>query len=327
MTGPSDETPPEARHQEKDTFQWAKLAAGIGLAATALTGCTDAVPPAANAGNYDIGSPELVVMSQDIQRIDINRETDRECSGFGEDESCHDVDVAYHPIGIHMGEGVVQDFNGNLFAAPQLVTQGSPGTAVANPEQVYADGPLGTTGTLKRRDEDTFRIRGSIFGRADIDVSDKNIVVNGRGLFGSYEAMNILNSGGVTDIKEGRFTQAYVQSQGDHVLVQSKYGRTLAEIRHEDGSGKYQVTRPGLFGGYNMNVTYNDNQVSFDGPGWGDSLVSSSTNGKGEEVVSVKSGPFTTVTTTEKESGWNDDYFGPGSIEYTYHGGKVLPGN
>lgn len=100
-TRPSPESAPQAAQENKESsFGWAKAALGLGLAAGTLAGCTDPVPPAADAGAYSFENPEVVVLSDSIQRVDLSREQTRECTGFGEDEDCSWEDVAYHPIGL-----------------------------------------------------------------------------------------------------------------------------------------------------------------------------------------------------------------------------------
>ena len=177
------DTAPAQLAESKDRISLGKIAVGLGFAAVALSGCTNPTPPAADPGAYELESPEVVVMSDSVQRIDIARETREDCTGFGEERSCHTENVSYHPLGIHLGEGVVQDLNGNLFAAPQLVAPGTPGIAVANPERVEVDGPLGQDGRYEREDENTFHTEDSVFGKKAIDFNDNEIVVTNRGLF------------------------------------------------------------------------------------------------------------------------------------------------
>ena len=308
--------------EPKDRIGLGKIAVGLGFAAVALTGCTNPTPPAANPGAYELESPEVVVMSDSVQRIDISRETREECSGFGEERSCHTEKVSYHPIGIHVGEGVVQDFNGNLFAAPQLVAPGAPGIAVANPERVEADGPLGHDGSYRRHDENTFHTEDSAFGKKGIDFHENEIVVTNRGLFGG-ESMRVTLEDGVATVKEGRSVVSLVQSQGDHLLVQSRYGNEQAQIRHEDG--RYEVKEPAVFGGGSTTtMNYNNQEITRKNGRWnGDAVVRS-----GENEFKVKSGRHTETTTTVKKDGWVDKYEGLFGSKMTYEitGGTVLPG-
>ncbi|MCA9775389.1 MAG: hypothetical protein KC800_01675 [Candidatus Eremiobacteraeota bacterium] len=315
------DTAPAQVPESKDRISLGKIAVGLGFAAVALTGCTNPTPPAADPGAYELESPEVVVMSDSVQRIDISRETREDCTGFGEERSCHTENVSYHPIGIHVGEGVVQDLNGNLFAAPQLVAPGTPGIAVANPERVEVDGPLGHDGRYQREDENTFHTEDSVFGKKAIDFNDNEIVVTNRGLFGG-ESMRVTLDGGVATVKEGRSVVSLIQSQGDHLLVQSRYGNEQAQIRHQDGS--YEVKEPGLFGGGTTTMNYNDQEITRKNGRWnGDAVVRSRLN-----EFKVKSGRHTETTTTVNEDGWVDQYEGlfGSKMTYQFSGGSVLPG-
>jgi hypothetical protein len=319
----------EARIEDKSSFGWAKAALGLTLAAGALTGCVgEPVPPAPDPGAYEIDSPEVVVLSDSVQRIDLSREQERECTGFGEDESCSYVDVAYHAVGIHMGEGIVQDLNGNLFAAPQIVAPGSPGIAVANPDYVFVDGPLGSEGTLTKTDNGIVT-GGSIFGRARIEVSDNEAVVMQKALFGGeYETMRVTTNNGVGTVSERRWDQQVVQSQGEHILVQTDRGHKLAEVRHNEDNNTYKVTKDALFRDYEVTVTYGPDAVNFETNTWGsDSSVSRSRNSSGNEQFQTKDGAFRRSTVTVREDGWNEKYHGlfGGSLDYTVRGGETLP--
>lgn len=313
----------EAQVESKDSFSWAKAAVGLGLVASALSGCGTQQAPAPDPGVYEMEAPELVVMSDNIQRIDIEREQTEECTGIGEDRDCDWEDVAYHPMGIHIGEGVVQDFNGNLFAAPQLVAQQAPGNAVFSPERVEIDGVLGTGGTMSRKDSDTFETRGFSLGRTEIEVNDNSVDVTANALFGRHDVTSVATQNGVATVKEGRYVEALVQSQGDHLLVQTNHGRTMAEIRHSEADGSYTVKRPGLFGGSTTEVQYNENSLTRKDDRWTTATVSR----VGEDQVKVKQGPFGVVTTTKTADGWNDDYLGPGSTDYKFEGGTTISEN
>ena len=307
--------------EPKDRIGLGKIAVGLGFAAVALTGCTNPTPPAVDPGAYELESPEVVVMSDSVQRIDISRETRQECHGSGEQRTCHSENVSYHPIGIHIGEGVVQDLNGNLFASPQLVAPGAPGIAVANPERVEADGPLGHDGSYRRHDENTFHTNDSVFGKKAIDINDNEVVVSNRGFLGG-ESMRVTLEDGVATVKEGRSVVSLVQSQGDHLLLQSRYGNEQAQIRHENG--KYEVKEPGLFGGDTTTMSYNSNEITRKNGRWNGNAVVRS----GENEFKVKSGRHTESTTTVREDGWVDQYEGLFGTKMTYEitGGNILPG-
>lgn len=321
-----DSTTEAAAPQEKDSKKWLKVAFGAGLAATALSACGTPTPPAADPGAYEIESPDLVVLSDSIQRVDLARETRTECTGTGESQSCHTENVAYHTLGIHVGEGVVQDFNGNLFAAPQLAADGAPGIAVSNPTKVEVDGPLRSNGTLKQVDQNTYETRGSLFGKKEITVAENEIDVETDGFLGASDITRVTNSDGVSTVREGRHKVALVQSQGDHILVQTEHGRTIAEIRHEDN--QYEVHKPGAFGGSETTMTYSDSEITRKNGRWNGNTVVRDNNSKGQVEFKEKSGRHTVVTTTVTEDGWIDDPSGLLSGKYTFEveGGSYLPG-
>lgn len=329
----SSETPPDlsaAQVREKGSFGWAKAAAGLGLAAGALAGCTSPTPPAQDPGAYVLESPEIVVMSDSLHRIDLARETETVCTGFGEDERCDTEKVDYHPIGIHVGHGVVEDLNGNLFSAPQLVT-GGPGIAVKNPDSVYLDGPLGSEGRLRRLDENTVETSKSLFGRHQITLTENEALVTGPSLFGSrHEEIRVRVNGGVATISEGRWDQQLVQSQGDHLLVQSARGNEIASVRNDNTQGSYSVSQPSLFSDYRVTVKSDSNSTRFEDNSWGrETVVTKGTNRQGQTTFETRSGGWRQGTTTVTDSGWKDQsagLFGGSTVEYHITGGEYLPG-
>ena len=191
-----------------------------------------------------------------------------------------------------------------------------------HPERVEADGPLGHDGSYRRHDENTFHTEDSAFGKKGIDFHENEIVVTNRGLFGG-ESMRVTLEDGVATVKEGRSVVSLVQSQGDHLLVQSRYGNEQAQIRHEDG--RYEVKEPAVFGGGSTTtMNYNNQEITRKNGRWnGDAVVRS-----GENEFKVKSGRHTETTTTVKKDGWVDKYEGLFGSKMTYEitGGTVLPG-
>lgn len=314
-----------AAKEKKDKFGWGKFALGLGLATTALTACGSPTPPAADPGAYEIESPELVVMSDSIQRVDLARETETDCIGTGEDRRCTTEDVVYHPVGIHIGEGVVQDLNGNLFAAPQLVTD-SPGIAVSNPTSLDLEVKWSSDGSLRTKEDGSIELRGR-FGKSKVEISENEVAVDSQGFLGG-RITSVTHSDGVSKVKEGSHqTVALVQSQGDHVLVQTKHGREIAEIRHDEDNNQYVIDRGSGFGNTETTFTYDGNEMTRKNGRWNGNAVVRETNPQGEVVFKEKSGRHTVVTTTVGENGWTDEGgFLSSDFHYTYEGGEVLPG-
>lgn len=314
----------EAAVPKEKGRNWGKLALGLGLAATALTACGTPTPPAADPGSYEIESPEVVVMSQSTQKIDLARETETTCTGTGDSQSCTTENVAYHRVGIHVGEGVVQDLNGNLFAAPQLVSD-APGMNVANPTSVDIDGPWRSDGTIRTNPQGDLELRGNLLGKKNIEVSENEIVVESKGFLGG-EMTRVTHDDGVSTIKEGRSTVALVQSQGDHLLVQTRYGGTIAEIRHQEGSGQYSVDHDG-WGGETV-MTYNSQEMTRKNGRWNGNAVVREEHSDGTVTWKEKSGRHTVATTTQTEDGWTDGGSGLFASDYHYSidGGTILPG-
>lgn len=333
--GPASQQAPsaaEAAPHKRSTGSLLAAAAGLTLAAGALAGCGGPTPPAAEAGAYSMETPEVVVLSDSMQRIDLSRETETQCTGTGEDETCTTEDVSYHPIGIHFGHGLVEDLNGNLFSAPQLIAQDGPGIAAKNPDKVFLDGPLGTEGNLNRVDAHTVETRNSLFGYHTITLSPGQAVVSGPTLFGGkYEQMRVRVEDGVARISEGRWDQEIAQSQGDHILVQNQLGTELANIKHSADGHTYSVTRPSLFKDYSLNVTYQGGNVSFTDNAWGkDPVITSGQNAQGQTTFETRTGGWRNNTTTVTSDGWNDNspgLFGGSTVEYHINGGRMLPGH
>lgn len=328
---PAEHALANAQVKEKNSFGWAKAAAGLTLAAGALAGCTSPTPPAQDPGAYAMESPEVVVLSDSIQRIDLARETETHCTGSGETESCHTDDVAYHPIGIHFGHGLVEDLNGNLFSAPQLVTGGDSGVAVKNPDSVLLDGPLFSEGRLTRLDENTVETQNSLFGRHRITLSENEALVTSPGLFGGqYESIRVRVDNGVATISENRWDQQIVQSQGNHILVQTRGGTEVAKIRADRENSSYTVTRPSLFKDYQVNVSYNSNAIRFDDNTWGsDSVVSKGVDSAGRVTYETRNGGWHINTTTVTSDGWIDHtpgLLGGSTSQFHIQGGELPPG-
>jgi len=317
---------------EKSKFGLAKVALGLALASGTLSGCGTPVPPAADAGAYELEDVEVVVLSDSIDRIDIARETHEVCTGSGDDESCHETDDPYHPIGLHLGHGVVQDLNGNLFAAPQLAADQAPGRAVANPDSVFVDGPLFTEGHLNRTGAGSFDIEGSVFsGDYTIDLDGKSAVVTSRALFGGrYESMRISHVDGTSTISEGRWDQEIVQSQGEHLLVQGTHGAKLAEIRQDREAGSYSLTQDVLFGNDTViTATYGPERYGRSSNRWGGGRFRVEKNSSKQDVVTINRGS-PDYTITPMGQGWsqkNHGFFGGSSDLYQVTGGVTLPKN
>lgn len=317
------EPAPSAAVEDKTSLTWGKIALGAVLGATVLTACGSPTPPAADPGSYQLEDPDVIVMSESIQRIDLRRETTEECTGFGEEEECDTENVDYHQVGIHLGEGVVQDLNGNLFAAPQLVAPGAPGLAVSSPDSVKVDGPLWSNGSLERTEDGNYELRGWLFEDRDIDVADGSIRVSGA--FGAGD-MSVTNEAGVTTITEGWNDVTLVQSQGSHVLVQSQYGRPIAEIEHDRTEGTYKVD-PDRIAARDTVMTYDAREITRKNGGWnGDAVVTEERSGRTE--YHQKSGRHTVVSTTVTDQGWKDEIhsFLGDTTTYSVEGGQYLPG-
>lgn len=320
----------QARKKEKSPFGFAKVALGLGLAAGTLAACGSPVPPASEAGAYELEDAEVVILNHSIDRIDLARETDTVCTGSFEDETCFEVDEPYHEIGIHMGHGIVQDLNGNLFAAPQLAAEDAPGHAVANPDSVYVDGPLFTEGRVQRTGDSTFDVSGSVFGgKYSIRLDGKNAVVTTPSLIGrDYESMRISHVDGVNTISQGRWEQQHVQSQGDHLLVQNTIGSELGRIEHDTTNGTYTISEDRLFGDdYMITATYGPQQYKRSGNSWGGTRVQVEENEAGQHETTFNRGRAD-YTVTPNGQGWTSKANGllGSTTDYQITGGVNLPG-
>lgn len=314
-----------AQPADKSGVCWGKLAVGLGLVGGALTGCTDGgepVPPSADPGEYVLETPELVLMSNTTARIDIARETEQNCTGIGEDSTCTTDDVPYHRLGVQVGHGIIQDLNGNLFAAPQLATDVAPGVAVSNPDSVtwQVQGREDIQGQITRTDQNTFHTGGFPFGRSDITIQGNTLTqTRTRILAKAYTALTVSLSDNVATVKEVGYPVALVQSQGDHLLVQSKGGRTLAEIRHDKQGGNYQVSRPGSR--WTTTATYTNDSISLQRG----NRQSDTTTRNADGSFITKSYPTENGETTQVDSkGWTekrDGLFGGREYRINFTGG------
>ena len=315
-----------ARTRDNNKAKAAAVAvAGVGLALGAVALFSGGpVAPAEDPGAYTLENPDVVVMDDSLDRIDLSRETDRQCTGVGEDETCIEVDRDYHRVGLHVGHGVVQDLNGNLFVAPQLAAGEAPGKAAVNPRSVDLKGPLLSEGRLKQTSPGHYEVSGSLFGyRHKIDINGNEATVTQQGLLGSYESMRIENDNGVVTVVEGGWSeQEMVQSQGDHLLVQSQWGINHGEIRHNPEAGEYSLTKPGFFGDSEYQVSYSSEQYTRSS-NTGASTVSATSNGDGSTTTErgwLQGGYDNSDTPT----GWTTKGHGilSGTYSYTVDGGR-----
>ncbi|MCA9777761.1 MAG: hypothetical protein KC800_13625 [Candidatus Eremiobacteraeota bacterium] len=317
-TAPQSQSAPEmkeAQHRQKDGVSLGKLALGLGVAAGALAGCAEMAPA---EPVYQLESPEVVVLSESTQRIDLSRE--QNCVGFGDFKECEDV--AYHPVGIHLGEGIVQDMNGNLFAAPQLVAKGAPGAASINPETLSADNSYGAKGILQQTAPGQYHMDGAIFGRADISTSPVQSRVMTPGLFKSKEHLSINGGQQEAFIREGSGEVHVVRAQGDHISVLNAQGETIAQVRHNERKGEYKVD-----GGFNeTSVHYNKHTSILKEDGWAVGEVTRINDGSEWDNFDTKAGPHTVLQTSRDENGWSDAQSGPygARVDYVHVGGRSL---
>lgn len=314
----------QAAVQTEDGFSWGKVAAGAGLAASALMGITGAASAAeVVAAEQVVESPEVVVMSESIQRIDLERRTEQDCNTDSSGSTvCEDVEVAYHPVGVHAGQGVVRDLNGNLFVAPQIVSDHAPGVAVVNPDRVDVRGPFGSRGRLERESDGDYETSGSLFGRYTLDVDRDGIEVGEKGLFGSSWQVEVTKRGNSVRINERYGQDRTLDADGD-LSNSGFFGGSTVEIRHTEG--QTTVEYPGWFAG-STTVTYSDSELERRDNGWLTSRVVEDGN-----EYRVKDGSIfgTTLSRTEKtKQGWTDKSgaFWGTSYRYTLEGGETVPG-
>jgi hypothetical protein len=309
-----------AQHREKDSLSLGKVALGLGLAAGALAGCTE-MAPAAQTDIY-LEAPEVVVLSESTQRIDLSRETDTQCVGFGASKECVTEDVAYHPVGIHLGEGIVQDMNGNLFAAPQLVADGAPGAAVESPEILEADNSYGATGILQQTSPNTYQMGGDLFGRAEISTGVNHSTVRTPGFFKAKEHLTINAGVDQAFIREHSGQVSVVKAHGDHISVHNENGDSVAQVRHNGRTGEYRVDH-----GFNeTSLHYDKSTVTRKEDGWAVSEVSRRRDGSEWDNIETKSGPDTVLETSVYKNGWSDTHSGPYGTrtDYVHTGGTSL---
>jgi hypothetical protein len=306
-----------AQHKEKDSISFGKVALGLGLAAGALAGVTGCSETAPAQPEYQLESPEVVVLSESTQRIDLSREQDTQCVAFGE---CVTEDVAYHPVGIHLGEGIVQDMNGNLFAAPQLVADGAPGAAVESPEILEADNSYGHTGILQQTGPNTYQMGGDLFGRAEISTGGEHSTVKTPGLFQAKEHLSINAGTDEAFIREHSGQVSVVKAHDDHISIHNADGEPIAQVRHNERKGEYTVDH-----GFNeTSVKYNKKTAVLKEDGSAVAEVTRRRDGSEWDNMDTKAGPHTVLETSAYQNGWSDTQAGPygARTDYVHTGGQ-----
>ena len=308
-----------AQHREKESLSFGKLALGLGLVAGAVSGCADM---ASAQPEVQLEAPEVVVLSESTQRIDLSREQDEQCVGFGAARECVTEDVAYHPVGIHLGEGIVQDMNGNLFAAPELVAKGAPGAAVESPQILEADNSYGATGILQQTAPNTYQMGGDLFGQAQISTGPNHSRVETPGLFRNKEHLNIHSGVDQAFIREHSGQVSIVKAHNDHISVHNEDGGPIAQVRHNERTGEYTVDH----GFSETSIHYNGRQSVRKEDGATVSEVTRRRDGSEWDNFDTKSGPYTVLETSAYRNGWSDTHSGPYGTrtDYVYTGGTSL---
>ena len=296
----------------------AVVTAGVGLAVgvAALFSGEPVTPvaPAGDSGAYTLENPELVVMDDSLDRIDLSRETD--CSSTG--DGCTETNRIYHRVGLHVGHGVVQDLNGNLFVAPQLAAEGIPGKVAVNPTSLDLKATRNQEeGRLRETSPGHYEVSGGMFGsRQEIDFNGDEVTVVQRGLFGNYESIRIENHDGIISITDAAFGKQFIQPQGDHILVQGSRGQKYGEIRHNPEAGEYSLRKPYPLGHWEYNVSYSTQHYTRSS-NTDESTVAAVSNGEGSirsELGWNRGGYDSNDTST----GWTTRPEGLLSRTYTY---------
>jgi len=313
---------------DSEAVSWGRVALGAGMALGTLVGMTQSAGAAPPPVEAHFEAPEVVVMSQSIERIDLVRETEEVCeTDFDGEEECHDEDVAYHPVGVHAGEGVVRDLNGNLFVAPQLVADAAPGVAVINPGSVEVRGPLGSRGRLTRDRHGDYETSGGLFGYHSLDVEENQIEIGERGLWGSSWRAEVTNRGESVRINERWDTDHTLTTDGveSELSEDGWLGGYTVTLRHQPG--RTNVTFPGFITDSHVTVEYDANSLERRDNGW---FTSEIVHRGGEHAVKKGSIISTTVSETERTGdGWSDstgDFFSA-SYRYRVTGGEFRPRN
>lgn len=317
-----------ARHREKSGISWGKIAAGVGMVAgTALSmaGPASAAPPV----EVELEAPEVVVLSSSIERVDLERKTETDCDTDSSGAPiCQEENVAYHPVGVHAGKGVVRDLNGNLFVAPQLVAKDAPGVATVNPDFVEVRGPFGSRGRLERQRDGDYRTDGSLFGHYNIEMSKDSAEIRERGLFGSSWQVEIENHGSRTRINE-RFGMDYdLKVDGNETELEQVafFGGASWDIDYKPNS--VTVDYPGWLTG-ETTVSYDSDSLERRDNGWLTSRVVTGSEG-GQPAFTVKDGGVFSSSishTVDTKAGWTDRAAGLFSSSYRYKvdGGQNVP--
>lgn len=250
-------------------------------------GCAvDLIEPAVDPGDYALFAPEVVVLSAGLERVNVDGDRD-----------CDDLETCF-PIGIHVGHGILVDLNGHVHAVPQLLSSTGDGLAFADPEAASLGG---WPAPYMERTTTGYELSAPLGARQRlIDVGD-GWEFGWRP--GQLPGLSVTWEGDRTVIRDFGEPRLYVQSQGDHLLLQQTLFRDRTEIRYSDDGNVYEVDRLDVMSPVQIAVTLDD-RTMLSGRATRVKLTRE-TNAQGEQEL-VRTSGLMRRRTTLTEDGWID---------------------
>lgn len=316
------------------------LAAGSALAGCKINEPTPPISAADDPGAFEMEDPSFVYLGPGTTRIDLAREQDLECPAFHKDISeCEWVDEPYSPYGIHLGHGVVEDFNGNLMAIPQLAVDNSFSAILENPEYVS----IGPDGRYYNRETE---IRQTAPGSFSIGATGAppSYTVELRGSEASVKSYNSRKKEYTEMISVEQQSDSSVllngeygynlRSQGDHFTIQKAKGGFISRLQYDSDSYRYMVSdaerQP------YRTYTFENGAMSYpvDAPAWFDDYTvtyrsSSNADGGFESSITDNHGTRSYLTmerTGDNEGRWTWSGYRSKEMKVQWRGGEMVNG-
>lgn len=333
--GPVDQVTASPPEETKSTG-WMRMGMMALAAGGTLAGCTPTTPPLApaeNAGAYVMQDPTFVVIAEETPRIDLARKSSLDCPpGYKDISECTRKDEPYSAFAIHLGHGIVEDFNGNLAAIPSLAVANNSTAVLENPDHLSM-----TSKTLFGGDNDV-DITQTKPGEFKIDyhspVGGYKVRLNGSHAEvsfpdrwdGEYKTFLTIDRQSDSRVVVDDGSKTNVQSQGDHIAVQGAEGGYIRRLEYGDDFYTKRATGDNLEQAVTYNVVNGELQRPVDAP-WPLRDYTAEYQSKQLADGSFQVGwSNTTRPVVLKQTGEHSGTWTQGRSTYTWEGGRLVNG-
>lgn len=324
--------------QPKDNSStgWMQMGLMALAAGGALAGCTPTTPPVAPAGNpgaYVMQDPTFVVIADETPRIDLARKSSLDCPpGYKDISECTRKDEPYSAFAIHLGHGIVEDFNGNLAAIPSLAVANNSTAVLENPDhltitsKILFGGETDVDISQTRPEEFKIDYHSPVSGyRVHLDGPHAEVSFPDR-WDGEYKTFLKVDRESDSRVVVDDGNKTNVQSQGDHLAVRGAEGGYIQNLEY----GADSFSKLGSDKSYDPTITYNvvngELQRPVDAP-WPFKDYTAEYQSKQLADGSFQVGwSNTTRPVVLKQTGEHSGTWTQGRSTYTWEGGRLING-